>query len=478
MTSHPKALLRLRGLPFTATVDDIRAFFDGYTLAGVHMCQRGGKPNGEAYVQFETEDEARQAREALHHAHMGSRYVEIFEAQEADLVARVTAGGPPSLAGAVVRLRGLPFASTAEDVLAFLGEGCEVLGGEEGVVFSCAPDGRPSGEAFVELARGEEDVRAALERHKQQLGSRYVEVFGASKGDLYTAVQQSGFFTCAGGRRRHHWHPAHGSGGGRVRQAAGGDDLAGEFAGFGLSHRDMQVPGPRRGGSNAPPDAPPHRSRQGGSAHAGVAPGIPGQPFNPAPGPPQGKAGGRGGVGGARQGMGAVGGYPDWGMHRQVLFAHNPYLMQHAAYIHMQQPGAWPPHGIPPQQQGAAWYGSPGGGRGGMQMAVGAHYPGQHYVPQAQFYPQPGMPGMHQVQHHGGHAHAQQPHAHARLQPQMARPVFVQPPPGSPLPLKPAAPPPAGSPGESSASSSASPAAVPAGGADGLAAAATTGVEA
>ena len=47
MTSHPKALLRLRGLPFTATVDDVRAFFDGYTLAGVHLCQRGGALDGD-----------------------------------------------------------------------------------------------------------------------------------------------------------------------------------------------------------------------------------------------------------------------------------------------------------------------------------------------------------------------------------------------------------------------------------------------
>ena len=47
--------------------------------------------------------------------------------------------------GWVLRMRGLPFSASAEDVLQFF-EGIEVLRGTRGVVFTCTPDGRPLGE--------------------------------------------------------------------------------------------------------------------------------------------------------------------------------------------------------------------------------------------------------------------------------------------------------------------------------------------
>ena len=169
----------------------------------------------------------------------------------------------PSLRGHVVRLRGLPFTSTAQDVLDFF-SGVEVMGGEAGVLFTCTPEGRPTGEAYLELA-SEEGQQAALARHKESIGSRYIEIFQSSKGDLYQAVQQHGFFTAVGGRRKHQWHQQHGGGAGgphgggeaaagghgaRVldRGQAGVDEMAAAFAGFGFSQRDMQVPGPPRYG--------------------------------------------------------------------------------------------------------------------------------------------------------------------------------------------------------------------------------------
>ena len=44
-------------------------------------------------------------------------------------------------------------------------------------------DGRPSGEAFVEL-HSEEDVSKALAHDKEHMGRRYVELFRASRGQM------------------------------------------------------------------------------------------------------------------------------------------------------------------------------------------------------------------------------------------------------------------------------------------------------
>lgn len=82
----------------------------------------------------------------------------------------------------VVRLRGLPYSATARDVLNLLHD-CKVTDGEKGVRFSFAPDGRPSGEAFVELM-SEEDVSKALGHNNEHMGKRYVEIFRATRGQL------------------------------------------------------------------------------------------------------------------------------------------------------------------------------------------------------------------------------------------------------------------------------------------------------
>ena len=91
--------------------------------------------------------------------------------------------------GYVVRLRGLPFTATAIDVIQFLSAGTkgsaissseiEVLRGVDGVVFTFSPDGKPNGEALVEL-KDEMSMRMAMKRHKEMMGNRYIELVRTS----------------------------------------------------------------------------------------------------------------------------------------------------------------------------------------------------------------------------------------------------------------------------------------------------------
>lgn len=72
--------------------------------------------------------------------------------------------------GYVIRLRGLPYSSKPSNIISFLGP-VEVLGNEDGVVFTYQADGRPTGEAYVELP-SEDAAQQAMKKHKQTLGSR------------------------------------------------------------------------------------------------------------------------------------------------------------------------------------------------------------------------------------------------------------------------------------------------------------------
>ena len=76
-------------------------------------------------------------------------------------------GSLPQLAGYLVRMRGLPFSAVLAEVLHFF-QGIELASEPLRIVFTCAPDGRPSGEAFVEVASAAAQ-QAALQRHKQQV---------------------------------------------------------------------------------------------------------------------------------------------------------------------------------------------------------------------------------------------------------------------------------------------------------------------
>ncbi|CAI9758064.1 unnamed protein product [Fraxinus pennsylvanica] len=81
----------------------------------------------------------------------------------------------------VVRLRGLPFNCSDTDVFKFFAS-LDIVD-----VFLVNKDGRFSGEAFVVFA-GPMQADLALQRDRQNMGRRYVEVFRCKKQEYYHAI--------------------------------------------------------------------------------------------------------------------------------------------------------------------------------------------------------------------------------------------------------------------------------------------------
>lgn len=72
--------LRMRGLPFAASKEDIIQFFAGYNPipeSVVLTYRNDGRVTGEAYIGFSSTDDAKRAIE-LHRRSMGNRYIELF----------------------------------------------------------------------------------------------------------------------------------------------------------------------------------------------------------------------------------------------------------------------------------------------------------------------------------------------------------------------------------------------------------------
>lgn len=57
------------------------------------------------------------------------------------------------------------------------------MDGEDGVLFVKKPDGRATGDAFV-LFANEEDGLKALKKHRELIGTRYIELFRSTTAEV------------------------------------------------------------------------------------------------------------------------------------------------------------------------------------------------------------------------------------------------------------------------------------------------------
>ncbi|XP_053462805.1 heterogeneous nuclear ribonucleoprotein F-like isoform X5 [Nycticebus coucang] len=98
--------------------------------------------------------------------------------------------GPEGGEGFVVKLRGLPWSCSIEDVQNFLSN-CTIHDGPGGIHFIYTREGRQSGEAFVELG-SEDDVKMALKKDRESMGHRYIEVFKSHRTEMDWVLKHSG----------------------------------------------------------------------------------------------------------------------------------------------------------------------------------------------------------------------------------------------------------------------------------------------
>ncbi|XP_044144255.1 heterogeneous nuclear ribonucleoprotein H3-like [Bufo gargarizans] len=82
----------------------------------------------------------------------------------------------------IVRVRGLPWSCTCEEVLEFFSD-CGIADGVSGIHFTTSKEGRPSGEAFIVLET-EDDLKKALEKDSKYMGHRYIDVFKSNNTEM------------------------------------------------------------------------------------------------------------------------------------------------------------------------------------------------------------------------------------------------------------------------------------------------------
>jgi hypothetical protein len=145
-SNNSTGVLRMRGLPFSASVQDVLIFFAGYEVvdgadgANVLFCKENGgrgRPSGQGFVEFKSLEDAKEAR-SRNRSEMGGRYIELFtstrEEYEHFRLQNSNEGGGSALSlngqdlavnddgkdpNRFVKMRGLPFNATAADLAQF-----------------------------------------------------------------------------------------------------------------------------------------------------------------------------------------------------------------------------------------------------------------------------------------------------------------------------------------------------------------------
>ena len=165
------------------------------------MRRSDGRASGDAYAVFDSEEATLEAL-TFDKKKLGSRWVDLFQSSKGELYSLTSLGGimqaTSELASAdlggnpeqstralgeghsVVKLRGLPWNVTSDDIVTFL-SGIVVPQG--GIHLMNGANGRPSGLAYVELPT-EEDQAEAVKRDKQSIGGRYIDVFPCTQNEL------------------------------------------------------------------------------------------------------------------------------------------------------------------------------------------------------------------------------------------------------------------------------------------------------
>ena len=207
----PFPVVRLRGLPFDCTEVDIQEFLRGLDLVDILFIHKGGRFSGEAYCVLGYPMQVELAIQRNRH-NIGRRYVEVFRSKRHEYYKAITSeisdGSSKSPRRGsraksydegkellehtgILRLRGLPFSARREDIKKFFDD-FDLA--DDVVHITYNSSGRPSGEAFVKFSSPDES-KAAMVKDKMTLGSRYIELFPASKEEMDEATAKGRCFS-------------------------------------------------------------------------------------------------------------------------------------------------------------------------------------------------------------------------------------------------------------------------------------------
>lgn len=195
-------VVKLRGLPYQAREPEVIEFLRGLKVRQNNIAflyDNEGKFTGEAFVKLFNSSDYNEAL-SFHNGDLGQRYIEVYEATEDDWTRSYNSQFPDKREyyinssdlqtvdanSGIVKIKGLPLASTEEDVRGFF-SGFTIS--QNGIKRSIR-NGKPSGEAFVLFDTKEEAIQA-IALNNERIGSKFIEVILSSSREYENFVNHN-----------------------------------------------------------------------------------------------------------------------------------------------------------------------------------------------------------------------------------------------------------------------------------------------
>ena len=210
-SKRPKAdvasCIKLRGVSWHTKPIDVAAWLGDVVEVDATQIFVLHNRTGEAFALLKSEEEVtaaltkhRSPMEKVGHVTAGGkvrppRGVDVMrspvKAMEDARAARDERGEQDADVGGLLRLRGVPWASSNQDIIDFFAgfEGCPVVeGGDASITILTDPvTGRQSGEAFVDFGNQVAATKAQKLCDKGTIGGRWIDAHLAVRGELYWA---------------------------------------------------------------------------------------------------------------------------------------------------------------------------------------------------------------------------------------------------------------------------------------------------
>ncbi|GAV00847.1 hypothetical protein RvY_11639 [Ramazzottius varieornatus] len=191
------SVVRVRGIPFQESEYTFlkwlieRGVAPHNGVLGIHFVYNPQRQwSGDAFLQLRNDEDFKKAI-SLDKATMNSRYLEVFPSSPIEMRNLLGQTGLGRVPGDyAVRLRGLDFKVSREEIRDFF-QGAQIAGGLNGVIISKSQDGRTTGEAYV-LFENRGGVEQAVQKHKEKMGHRYVEIFLAGAAHIKSMLAEAG----------------------------------------------------------------------------------------------------------------------------------------------------------------------------------------------------------------------------------------------------------------------------------------------
>jgi RNA recognition motif. (a.k.a. RRM, RBD, or RNP domain) len=187
--------LKLRGLPYSVTEQDVKSFFQGYNIVegSIKIGLNGdGSKTGEGAVLFENEADAQRALKERQGYNIGKRYIELynmyykdfreFEKNQGSNSRNVRLAGKvePADRYKVLKVRGLPY-SVTEDDICYLFKEFRLR--TEDVLIEVF-NGKKTGYALVFFDSEKSADNAKAGYNGSMIGNRYIEILSCGDKDI------------------------------------------------------------------------------------------------------------------------------------------------------------------------------------------------------------------------------------------------------------------------------------------------------